>query len=77
MPALENPLNRREITILRYVAQGIKARVIARQINVQPRTIHYYFGVIKAKLNASTMEEVMYIAGRDSLLGDYQSGDEV
>jgi DNA-binding NarL/FixJ family response regulator len=77
MSDLENPLTRREITILRYVAQGMNSRAIARQIHLQPRTIHYYFGVIKSKLNASSMEEVMFIAGRESLLGDYQPGDEV
>jgi DNA-binding NarL/FixJ family response regulator len=77
MSDLENPLNRREITILRYVAQGMNSRAIARQIHLQPRTIHYYFGVIKSKLNASSMEEVMFIAGRESLLGDYLPGDEV
>lgn len=77
MPKSENPLTRREITILRYVAQGMNSRAIALRMHVQPRTIHYYFANIKAKLSASSMEEVMFIAGRDSLLGEYQPGDEV
>ena len=77
MSELENTLTRREVTILRYVAQGMNSRAIARQIHVQPRTIHYYFRVIKSKLNAGTLEEVMFIAGRDSLLGEYEPGDEV
>ena len=73
----QSPLTRREITILRYVAQGWNSRAIAGTIHVQPRTIHYYFTNIKNKLGVHSMEEVMFIAGRDGLLGEYQPGDEV
>ncbi len=73
----QNPLTRREITILRYVAQGWSAGAIARQLRVSQRTIHFFFANIKSKLNSRTMQEVMFIAGRDGLLGEYEPGDEV
>ncbi len=71
------PLTRREITVLRYVAQGLNARAISRSLHVTPRTIHYYFKAVKSKLGVRTMEEVMFIAGRDGLLGEYIPGEEV
>ena len=70
-------LTRKEITILRYVAQGANARAISGKLRIQTRTVHYYFTTIKNKLNVTSMEEVMFIAGREGLLGEYGPGDEV
>ena len=69
-------LTPREITVLRLVAQGMTAKIIAHKIHVAQRTVHFFFGCIKTKLGASTMEEVMYIAGRDNLLGEYLPNEE-
>lgn len=77
MADTDSELNRREITVLRYVAQGLNSHAIARLLGVKPRTIHSYFTGIREKLNSRTMEEVMFIAGRDNLLGEYYPGDEV
>jgi DNA-binding NarL/FixJ family response regulator len=77
MPNPSTPLTRREITILRYVAQGCNAVAISRKIYVQPRTVQYFFANIRNKLGVHSMAEVMYIAGRDGLLGEYEIGDEV
>lgn len=77
MDESENPLNRKEITILRYVAQGWNAKAIARILELSPRTIHLHFTIIKRKLNAQTLAMAMYISGRDGLLGEYDPGDEV
>ena len=77
MTQISSNLTRKEITILRHVAQGATARAISRILHIQVRTVHYYFGTIKNKLNAVSMEEVMFIAGRDNLLGEYTPEDEV
>jgi DNA-binding NarL/FixJ family response regulator len=75
---LPNPaLTRREIKVLRHVAQGWNAMAISRELHVTRRTVHYYFTSIKNKLGVHTMEEVMFIAGRDGLLGEYSPEDEV
>jgi DNA-binding NarL/FixJ family response regulator len=74
---IKNPLSRFEITILRYVAQGLNCRAIGQLLQIKSRTIHYYFRKIKYKLEVQSMEEVMFIAGRDNLLGEYYPDDEV
>ncbi len=71
------PLTRREITVLRLLAKGLSAKLIAQNIHVKTRTVHYFFATIKNKLGVNTMEEVMYIAGRDDLLGEYLPEDEI
>jgi len=71
------PLTRREITVLRLVAKGMSAKLIAQNIHVTTRTVHYFFATIKNKMGVSTMEEVMFIAGRDDLLGEYLPDEEI
>ncbi len=70
-------LTRKEITVLRYTAQGANARAISAIMGIKARTVHYFYANIKRKLGVSTMEEVMFIAGRDELLGEYNPGEEV
>ena len=77
MPNPFTTLTRREITILRYVAQGLNSVAISRKIHVRPRTVQYFFANIRYKLGVHSMAEVMYIVGRDGLLGEYEIGDEV
>jgi DNA-binding NarL/FixJ family response regulator len=77
MTPIITTLTRREITVLRHVAQGWNARAISGALHVTRRTIHYYFTSIKNKLGVHTMEEVMFIAGRDGLLGEYAPDEEV
>jgi len=70
-------LTRKEITILRYTAQGANARAISAMMGIKVRTVHYFYANIKRKLGVTSMEEVMFIAGRDDLLGEYTPEDEV
>lgn len=77
MSPINTTLTRREISVLRHVAQGWNACAIARSLHVTQRTVHYYFKTVKNKLGVHSMEEVMFIAGRDSLLGEYIPGEEV
>jgi LuxR family transcriptional regulator, activator of conjugal transfer of Ti plasmids len=77
MTPLYEPLTRQQITILRYVAQGHTAVSIARKMGIKYRTVVYHFDNAKRKLNAATLEEAMFIAGRDNLLGEYGPGEEV
>lgn len=71
------PLTRREITVLRLVAKGMSAKLIAQNIHVTTRTVHYFYAAIKNKMGVNTMEEVMFIAGRDDLLGEYLPDEEI
>jgi DNA-binding CsgD family transcriptional regulator len=77
MSPFYEPLTRQEITILRYVAQGRTAVSIAKKMGIKYRTVVYHFRMVKEKLNAATLEEAMFIAGRDNLLGEYRPGEEV
>jgi DNA-binding NarL/FixJ family response regulator len=72
-----NPLSRTEITILRLVALGWNATAIGQYMKISRRTVHFYFGEIKKKFNARTIEQVMFIVGRDELLGEYLPGEEI
>lgn len=72
-----NPLSRTEITILRLVALGWNATAIGQYMKISRRTVHFHFGEIKKKLNVKTVEQAMFVAGRDNLLGEYLPGEEI
>lgn len=74
MPPEHDPLTEREITVLRLLAQGVCVKVAARRMHLTARTIHFHCANIRAKLGVETMLEVMFIAGRDGLLGEYTYG---
>ncbi len=75
MPFLSENLSPREIAVLRLVAQGHSVKMTANRLKMTTRTVHFHFANIKAKLGVHSMEEVMYVAGRDDLLGEYWIGD--
>jgi len=74
MPAQRDPLTDREICVLRLLAQGVCVKQAARRLHLTPRTIHFHCANIRVKLGVETMLEVMFIAGRDGLLGEYTHG---
>ena len=76
MPYFNETLSPREISVLRLVAQGLTVKLAASRLGMTARTVHFHFANIKAKLGVHTMEEVMFIAGREDLLGEYWIGDE-
>ncbi len=75
MPVIFENLSPREIAVLRLVAQGLSVKMVAKRLNMTARTVHFHFANIKAKLGVHTMEEVMFVAGRDNLLGEYWTGE--
>ena len=77
MPAINDPLSAREIAVLRLLAKGLSVKMLASRLHLASRTIHFHFANIKAKLGVHTMEEVMFVAGRDNLLGEYWVGEDV
>lgn len=77
MPYFNESLSPREISVLRLVAQGLTVKMIAIRLGMTTRTVHFHFANIKAKLGVHTMEEVMFVAGREDLLGEYWTGEEV
>jgi LuxR family maltose regulon positive regulatory protein len=77
MPYFSETLSPREIAVLRLVAQGLSPKMVSNRLNMTSRTVHFHFANIKAKLGVHTMEEVMFIAGRENLLGEYRVGDDV
>jgi two-component system, NarL family, response regulator, fimbrial Z protein, FimZ len=77
MPYFNETLSPREIAVLRLVAQGLSPKMVSNRLNMASRTVHFHFANIKAKLGVHTMEEVMFIAGRENLLGEYRVGDDV
>lgn len=76
MPYFNETLTSREIAVLRLVARGLSVKMTASRLNMTTRTVHFHFANIKAKLGVHTMEEVMFVAGRENLLGEYWIGDE-
>lgn len=77
MPYFNESLSPREISVLRLVAQGLTVKMAASRLGMTTRTVHFHFANIKAKLGVHTMEEVMFVAGREDLLGEYWTGEEV
>jgi DNA-binding NarL/FixJ family response regulator len=77
MPYLNETLSPREIAVLRLVAQGLSPKMVSIRLRMTSRTVHFHFANIKAKLGVQTMEEVMFVAGRDDLLGEYAKGEDV
>jgi DNA-binding NarL/FixJ family response regulator len=77
MPYFSETLSPREIAVLRLVAQGLSPKMVSNRLIMTSRTVHFHFANIKAKLGVHTMEEVMFIAGRDNLLGEYRVGEDV
>lgn len=77
MPSFNETLSPREIAVLRLVAQGLSTKMVSGQLCMTTRTVHFHYANIKAKLGVCTMEEVMFVAGRDNLLGEYWKGEEV
>ncbi len=77
MPYFNETLSPREIAVLRLVAQGLSVKMTAIRLGMTTRTVHFHFANTKARLGVHTMEEVMFVAGRDNLLGEYWTGDVV
>jgi two-component system response regulator FixJ len=77
MPIFNDALSPREIAVLRQVAKGLSVKMISIRLGLTTRTVHFHFANIKAKLGVRTMEEVMFVAGRDNLLGEYFHGEDV
>lgn len=77
MPYINEPLTPREIAVLRLVAQGQSVKMIAIRLTMTTRTVHFHFANIRAKLGVHTLEEVMFVAGRENLLGEYWVGEDV
>jgi DNA-binding NarL/FixJ family response regulator len=77
MPYFNETLSPREIAVLRLVAQGLSPKMVSNSLNMSSRTVHFHFANIKAKLGVHTMEEVMFITGRDNLLGEYSKGEDM
>ncbi len=63
-----NELNRREIEIIKYLAQGYKAKEIAKLIDLEHRTIEIYISHIRKKLCAKNTPHVIYLASRLEIL---------
>lgn len=77
MPYINDSLTPREISVLRQVAKGLSVKMISTHLGLTTRTVHFHFANIKAKLGVRTMEEVMFVAGSDNLLGEYFHGEDV
>jgi DNA-binding NarL/FixJ family response regulator len=60
--------------ILRLIAQGYTIKSICKRLNISERTVRYHLANVKTRLGAHSLEEVMFICGRDSLLGEYVRG---
>jgi DNA-binding NarL/FixJ family response regulator len=77
VPYFNEALSPREIAVLRLVAQGLSPKMVSNRLSMTSRTVHFHFANIKAKLGVQSMEEVMFVAGRDNLLGEYSKGEDV
>ena len=61
-------LTNRELTVLRLMAQGLKAEAIARHLGVSVRTLARYMEVLYDKFDASSSAELMWVAATQGLV---------
>ena len=66
--ANENPLTAREIEVLRFVAQGLSSKLIARQLSITPGTVNYHLATVFNKLAVDTRAQAVAVAAQRGLL---------
>lgn len=59
-------LTNREIECIRLCAKGFSAKMIARQLNVSPRTVESHINSAKEKLNCRNVSELVCIVARET-----------
>lgn len=63
-PEVENPLNERQMEILRAVARGFTYKEIAAQLDLSEQTIKYHMSEIAGRLHLSNRSQVIAYASR-------------
>ncbi|WP_108810857.1 LuxR C-terminal-related transcriptional regulator [Sphingorhabdus sp. Alg231-15] len=61
-------LTRREAEILKYVALGLSAKEVARQVEISPRTVDRHIENIRLKLRAKNRTHMVACAVRAGFL---------
>lgn len=62
------PLSPREREVLRYLAQGLATKQIARALGIAERTVKFHVSSIFAKLGASNRAQAVALAAQQNLL---------
>lgn len=68
-------LTSREAQVLSLVAAGLSNRQIGERLFISAKTVSVHVSNILAKLDAATRTEAAYVAQRDGLLADVDTGD--
>ncbi len=66
--ALAEPLSARELEVLRYLAEGLSNKEIARKMAISENTIKFHVNAILGKLGAQSRTEAVVRATRAGLV---------
>ena len=62
------PLTRREVEVLRLIAEGLGNKQIAARLAISEHTVKFHVGSVFAKIRASTRAEAVMIGARRGLI---------
>ncbi|MGL5879055.1 MAG: response regulator transcription factor [Xenococcaceae cyanobacterium] len=65
---LSQPLTRREIEVLKMLAEGLGNKTIARRLGISEHTVKFHIGSIFNKLDASSRTEAVILGARQGLI---------